>query len=84
MSINMNANELTSWTSYPDKYKFFSLHFYLNQDVNATDRSTYDLLDLVSDIGGILEVVVAFFALISVQLQVSHLRLKALLTNRLF
>jgi hypothetical protein len=63
--MEIKSNELTSWANYPDKYKFFSLDFYLNQDVRATDRSTYDLLDLVSDIGGILEVIVGFFAIVS-------------------
>ena len=82
MHLHLEVNEKTSWISYPEKYKFFSTHVYLNPDVRTTERSTYDLLDCVSDVGGIIEVVVAFFGIITAQY--SRLKLKAVLTNRLF
>ena len=54
MQLHMNPNELTSWATYPEHYKFYSVHFELNADILHTDRSTYDALDFLSDIGGVL------------------------------
>ena len=54
----------------------------MNPDVTTTERTTYDVLDMISDIGGLLEICKVVFGVIAVKF--SQVRLKALLTNRLF
>ena len=47
-----------------------------------TNRVTYDLLALLSDIGGVFEVVTVVFGAMAAKY--SQVRLEALLANRLF
>ena len=44
MSMEMGNLEYSSWTQYPDYYKFFSVHVQLDHDVVHTERVTYDVL----------------------------------------
>lgn len=53
MMIDMKPNEVSSWLHYPEQYKFFSLDFDLNRKVHITNRTTYDLIDMLSEIGGL-------------------------------
>jgi len=78
----MNSNEMTSWVNYPEMYKFFSLHFELNQDIYKVDRVTYDSLDLIGDIGGVLGFLI--FVLKASTTPFSVFRLYALIANRIF
>ena len=57
MQLTMGTNKPSSWVYYPDRYKFFSVAFVLSQDISNTDRTTYDILDMFSDVGGLLEIV---------------------------
>ena len=82
MTLNLNSNEKSAFTSYPDYYKFFSLEFILNPDLTHTDRECKDFLDLCSDIGGVLEMIKVFFGALTIKF--STIRMQALLTNRLF
>ena len=52
MQFELKQNEFSSWTEYPDRYKFFSFTVELNPNVKKTDRITCDLLEFVSNIGG--------------------------------
>ena len=59
----------SSWTQYPDRYKFLSLEFTFGKDYVQTRRSAYSLLDWLGDVGGLtdalfllVELVVAPFA----------------------
>ena len=54
----------------------------MNLDIYKTDRSTYDILDLIRDIGGILEILSVIIYFLAGNF--SKLRLKALLSNRLY
>ena len=65
MQIKMKANEASSFSNYPNRYKFMSFHFQLNMDIYHTDRTTYDVLNMISDLGGILEILLVFFQQIS-------------------
>ena len=58
------------------------MHFSLNLDVQTTERRSYDLLDMVAETGGMIEFFVIFFSLMAHKF--SNLRLKALLTNRIY
>jgi hypothetical protein len=82
MSIKMRPNEISSWIAYPEQYKFFSAQFELSQEIAHIDRQTYDLFDMASDIGGVLEILQIIFGTFTMYF--SGLRLKAFLTNRLF
>jgi hypothetical protein len=58
-------NEKSSWTDYPEKYKFMSMEFEVNSDTRITDRATYSAIDLFGDLGGVIELckmAVGFFA----------------------
>ena len=59
----MEENQVSSWDDYPFNYKFMSVHFELNMDMTHTDRTTYDLLNLTSDVGGVLEILIIVFTM---------------------
>jgi hypothetical protein len=82
MHLTMGHNQVSAWTDYPDHYKFYSVHFHLNDDIIFTERATYDLLDLISDIGGTYEFLGTLFGLFTYQF--ANMRLSALMTNRLY
>ena len=78
----MRPNEISNWNSYPDNIKFFSVHFTLDQDIKNIERATYDFLDLLGDCGGVLEILVILFQLVSYPLATMYL--KALITSKMF
>ena len=82
MNFKMEQNEITSWKNYPDQYKFYSVHFSLNLDVTTMERRTYDVLDMVENTGGMIEFLFIVFSFASYHF--SSLRLKALITNRIY
>jgi hypothetical protein len=49
----MSPNQPSAWLDYPHFYKFVSYQIYLNQDFISYNRVTYDLLQFMSDVGGI-------------------------------
>ena len=61
----MEENIVSSWTDYPYNYKYMSVHFELNMDISHTDRTSYDLLNMISDVGGVLEILVILFTLLA-------------------
>ena len=78
----MGDNKKSAWIHYPDKFKFYSVHFLLDPTVRITERETYDFFAFASDVGGALEFLKTVFGLLI--LPFSSLRMKALLANRLF
>jgi hypothetical protein len=48
--------QANTWERYSDHYKFVGVQLYLNFDVIHATRTTYDLLALFGDIGGLNEV----------------------------
>lgn len=81
MKMKMQSNQDSSWNVYPDRYKFISLHFLLDQDMRLTERQTYSFLAYASDMGGLKEFLLTFFGVFAYPF--STMRMKALLTNRL-
>jgi hypothetical protein len=67
---------------YPNHHKFFSMAFALSPDINQIDRTSYDLLNLLADIGGLLEILSILLRMMA--LPFSRIRLKALLTSKVF
>jgi hypothetical protein len=47
------------WTFYPKKYKFFSLEFEVSSDFDRVERTCYDLILMLGDIGGILSILLS-------------------------
>ena len=82
MNFEMKPNEFSSWTNYPEQYKFMSIDFQIDQDIYKIERSTYDLLDLIGDVGGMLEFFLFTFKMLALPFQV--FRLYALIANRIF
>ena len=82
MQLSMGPNEESSWTDYPYQYKFMSFHFLLDLDILHTDRTSYDVLNMLGDVGGILGLFLTIFRFISSPF--AMFRLKAILTSRLF
>ena len=82
MQFQMLPNEFSSWTNYPFQYKFMSIAYELNQDIHYTDRTSYDFLNMMGDIGGVLEILLLVCHMIAGSFAV--LRIKAIVSNRLF
>ena len=59
----MEENIVSSWTDYPYNYKYMSVHFELNMDILHTDRTSYDLLNMAGDVGGVIEILKIVFTL---------------------
>jgi hypothetical protein len=82
IQMKLKPNEKSSWITYPDNYKFFSLHIYLSPDKKLIERKTDDLFEFLSRIGGFIEILLLMTRwLIS---PFALLRMNALLINRLF
>jgi len=58
-----------------------SIHFELDLNVQHTDRTSYDVLNMVSDVGGVLEILTVLFKLIASWF--ASLRIKAFITSQL-
>jgi len=59
-----------------------SFHFALDLDITHTDRTSYDFLNMLGDVGGVLGILLTIFGWISSPFAI--FRLKAILTSRLF
>jgi len=64
-SLKFQEGSVSSWTSYPDHYKFVSVDIELNLHSMQTNRVTYSVLDLFGDSGGLLEILTAFFTVVA-------------------
>ena len=82
MQLKMMANEPSLFRNYPSQYKFMSIDFNLNMEVQHTDRTSYDFLNMMGDVGGVLEILLIIFNLIANSFSI--LRIKAIVTSRLF
>lgn len=82
MQMKFGQNQLSSWTQYPDSYKFYSVTFQLSQDTQETYRKRDDLLKMASNVGGFSIIIFRIFGFIVGQF--SHLRMKSLIISRLF
>ena len=82
MQFQIKSNEFSSWTTYPYQYKFMSFDFDLNMDIQHTDRTSYDVLNMMGDVGGVLGFLFTVFSFMASPF--ADLRIKAILTNRLF
>ena len=49
--------------NYPVDFKFMSVNFELNMDILHTDRTTYDVLNMAGDVGGVIEILKIVFTL---------------------
>ena len=78
----MEHNQHSSYTHYPWQYKFMSVEFELTMDVQYTDRTAYDFLNWMGDIGGVLEILL--LACNAIAFPFSIIRIKTLISNRMF
>ena len=67
---------------YPEKYKFISIHYVIDNDLRETKRYSASIIDLICEIGGLLKFLIFFSYWLARPF--AQLRLKALVTNRLF
>jgi len=82
LRIGVTGNQKSSWTNYPDFYKFMSMDIELSLDSLLTDRSHVGILDLFGDIGGLLEIVTVMCGYLAYKF--SKIRLDSIITNRLY
>ena len=59
-----------------------SVNFELNMDITYTDRISYDILNGMGDVGGVLEILLLLFNMIAYSFSI--IRIKAIITNRAF
>ena len=59
-----------------------SVQIELNMDISHTDRTSYDLLNMAGDVGGVLEILIIVFTLFAYKFAL--LRISAIVTKRLF
>ena len=59
-----------------------SIHMILTADINKIERQTYDLLDYLGDIGGLIEII--YYSTRALIMPFAAMRIKALLVNRLY
>jgi hypothetical protein len=78
----MKENQISAVDDYPAAYKFMAVHFELNLDVYHVDRTSYDLLNMMGDVGGLIEILKVTFQMIAAPFAI--IRLQAMVTNRLF
>jgi len=52
-NINWSSLRPSSSNIWPTKYKFIGIEVLFTQDLLKIDRSTYDLLNFFSDVGGL-------------------------------
>ena len=78
----MGSIESSSWTNYPDLYKYMSLHIEMDLDIHHTERTTYDLLQMMGDLGGVMEVLLIVFA--AMAHYPGRNRLQAVISQRLY
>jgi hypothetical protein len=58
--LGIGKPQTSSWDSFPERYKFIGAEIQLNFDTIKETRSTYDLLALAGDIGGLKEALTWF------------------------
>jgi hypothetical protein len=75
-------NEFSSWSDYPEQFKFISVHLAVDQHITHVNRRTYDLLDMMVDVGGLVS---AFYrSFVFLVLQFSEIRINTIITGSLF
>ena len=57
---SIDLPEPSAYTNWPVRYKFIGLEVYFHYDKVQLNRSTYDLLECLGDIGGLAESVYYF------------------------
>lgn len=70
------------YNAYPEYFKMFGVDIQMNLDVYHTARTTTDLLDLISDIGGVLQILTELFKCIATPF--AMVQLQSLISNKLF
>ena len=82
MQFKMKTNEVSTWTNYPERYKFMSLDFSLDMDIQHTDRTSYDILNMTGDVGGLIEVLLIAFTILAVPFR--KITIAAIVTSKVF
>ena len=79
MSIDLKSNQFSYLTHYPMHYKFYSVEFQMNLDIKYYDRTSYDILTLISDVGGIQQILIFFFGMASASF--ADVKIKTMVTS---
>jgi hypothetical protein len=58
----MDAEQTSAWEIFPSYYKITGLEILVNFDTVKTKRKTYDLLSLLSDLGGLFQALTSVFS----------------------
>jgi hypothetical protein len=74
--------ENSSWKKYPERYKFISYNFYVNDFVEVIQRENYSFLELTGDIGGVIEFI--RICLLGIVGAFAPFKINSLLANTLY
>lgn len=55
---------MSTWNQFPDRYKICGVQIVMSHDLDVYNRSSYDLLQYLGEIGGIVEFFILFGVLI--------------------
>jgi len=58
--LEIGPIEPSAWTTWPTKYKFISIAILVKSDYLVIERKTYDILNLISDLGGLFGILTTF------------------------
>lgn len=72
----------SSWTSYPEKYKFIGFQINISDVYTIYERKTYDLLGLFGDIGGLLGFLI--FIVGTVPKRIAQINLSSLIAESFY
>lgn len=53
--MHYGKNIPSSWTNFPEKYKFTGIDLYLDLTLYQVQRTSYDILNFLGDVGGLLQ-----------------------------
>ena len=87
IQINVDFPQKSAWSTHPSidpkgRYKFSSMDLYLDPRVLNINRSTYDILDCLGDVGGLMDAIVTICKII--MLPVTTFNLKRFLLTIMF
>ena len=60
----MDAMQTSAWDDFPNFYEITGLEILVSFDTVMTKRKTYDLLSLLSDMGGLFQALTSVFSIL--------------------
>lgn len=62
--LEIGKPAISTWNQFPHRYKICGVQIVLSHDVDAYTRKSYDILEYLGEIGGIVEFFILFGVLV--------------------